>query len=296
MGVSDRNKTNGDHNMKLFRLCPFWQTATNSSSSPSTQNLNHSHKGSSNSVRHVAVNSSGLKSTTVSSVARSLLPAPRRLRLDPANNLYFPCTLRFNLLPFQTTAPKSCYMRPPGGILAPGESLIATVFKFVEQPENNAKQMDQKSNVKFKIVSLKVKGGIEYVPELCLRINLFRVQTCHFGSFSADKLWLLAFVAYNGFSEMFMRSYKSLIYKFDEQKDQVTVERILRVVFLDAEHPSPAMEKLKLQLAEAEAALEARKKPPPDTGPRVVGEGLVIDEWKERREKYLARQHVEAVE
>jgi hypothetical protein len=99
MGVSGRNKTNGDHNMKLFRLCPFWQTATNSSSSSSTQNLNHSHKGSSNSVRHVAVNSSGLKSTTVSSVARSLLPAPRRLRLDPANNLYFPCTLRFNLLP-----------------------------------------------------------------------------------------------------------------------------------------------------------------------------------------------------
>ncbi|XP_011014455.1 PREDICTED: vesicle-associated protein 4-1-like [Populus euphratica] len=264
MGMSDRNKNNGDHNMKLFRLCPFWQTATNSSSSSSTQNLNHSHKGSSNGVRHVAVNRSGLKSTTVSSVARSLLPAPRRLRLDPANNLYFPyepgkqvrSAIRLKnrsksnvAFKFQTTAPKSCYMRPPGGILAPGESLIATVFKFVEQPENNAKQMDQKSNVKFKIVSLKVKGGIDYVPEL-----------------------------------------------FDEQKDQVTVERILRVVFLDAELPSPAMEKLKLQLAEAEAALEARKKPPPDTGPRVVGEGLVIDEWKERREKYLARQHVEAVE
>lgn len=30
------------------------------------------------------------------------------------------------LVQFQTTAPKSCYMRPPGGILAPGESLIAT--------------------------------------------------------------------------------------------------------------------------------------------------------------------------
>lgn len=39
------------------------------------------------------------------------------------------------------------------------------------------------------------------------------------------------------------------------------------------------MEKLKHQLAEAEEALEARKKPPEDTGPRVVGEGLVIDEW-----------------
>ena len=40
-----------------------------------------------------------------------------------------------------------------------------------------------------------------------------------------------------------------------------------------------ALEKLKRQLDEAEAAVEARKKPPPDTGPRVVGEGLVIDEW-----------------
>lgn len=85
------------------------------------------------------------------------------------------------------------------------------------------------------------------------------------------------------------------------------------------------MEKLKRQLAEAEAALEARKKPPEDTGPRIVGEGLVIDEWvnflsdiwvimtsasfnalsddvflvlcsqKERRERYLARQQVEGV-
>jgi hypothetical protein len=39
------------------------------------------------------------------------------------------------------------------------------------------------------------------------------------------------------------------------------------------------MDKLKRQLAEAEAALEARKKPSEDSGPRIVGEGLVIDEW-----------------
>lgn len=39
------------------------------------------------------------------------------------------------------------------------------------------------------------------------------------------------------------------------------------------------LEKLRLQLAEAEAALEVRKKPPEDTGPKIVGEGLVIDEW-----------------
>lgn len=40
-----------------------------------------------------------------------------------------------------------------------------------------------------------------------------------------------------------------------------------------------ALEKLKRQLADADAALEARKKPPEDTGPRIIGEGLVIDEW-----------------
>jgi len=32
-------------------------------------------------------------------------------------------------------------------------------------------------------------------------------------------------------------------------------------------------------LAEADAALEVRKKPPEEKGPQVAGEGLVIDEW-----------------
>ena len=39
------------------------------------------------------------------------------------------------------------------------------VFKFVEHPENNEKPLD-KCKVKFKIVSLKVKEPVEYVPEL----------------------------------------------------------------------------------------------------------------------------------
>ncbi|XP_061336803.1 vesicle-associated protein 4-2-like isoform X2 [Gastrolobium bilobum] len=160
--------------------------------------------------------------------------------------LILPTSFTFH---FQTTVPKSCYMRPPGGIIAPGESIIATVFKFVEPPENNEKPIDQKSRVKFKIMSLKVKGEMDYVPEL-----------------------------------------------FEEQRDQVAVEQILHVVFLDPELPSPALDKLKRQLAEAEAALEARKKPPEETGPRIAGEGLVIDEWKERRERYLARQQVEGVD
>lgn len=83
---------------------------------------------------------------------------------------------------------------------------------------------------------------------------------------------------------------------------------------------------MKRQLVEADAALESRKKPPEDTGTRIVGEGLVIDEWvnhficlqssypaipfysclkfsvcllshqKERRERYLAQQQGEGVD
>lgn len=48
------------------------------------------------------------------------------------------------------------------------------VFKFVEVPENNEKPMDQKSRDKFKIVSLKVKGEVDYVPEL-VRFSLHTV-------------------------------------------------------------------------------------------------------------------------
>lgn len=39
--------------------------------------------------------------------------------------IHFKCCFRV-LLKFQTTAPKSCFMRPPGAILAPGETIIAT--------------------------------------------------------------------------------------------------------------------------------------------------------------------------
>lgn len=52
------------------------------------------------------------------------------------------------------------------------------------------------------------------------------------------------------------------------------------------------MEKLKRQLAEADAAVEARKKPPVDTGPKVVGEGLVIDEWVSMLCTTVTRAHI----
>ncbi|XP_057958546.1 vesicle-associated protein 4-2-like [Malania oleifera] len=90
-------------------------------------------------------------------MAKSFLPAKHRLHLDPPNKLFFPCKQRLR-------SATAC--APPRGILAPGESLIATVFKFVEHLENNEKLVEQRSRVKFKIVSLKVKGGRDYVPEL----------------------------------------------------------------------------------------------------------------------------------
>ncbi|KAG5409298.1 hypothetical protein IGI04_005617 [Brassica rapa subsp. trilocularis] len=271
MAITDRQNPSAEKKKSLFRLFPFWKSRTTISSSPpsSTQNQPGRNR---NRNTDVSKPSSAL---SISSVARSILPARRRLRLDPSSYLYFPyepgkqvrsaiklknTSKSHTAFKFQTTAPKSCYMRPPGGVLAPGESVFATVFKFVEHPENNEKQqLNQKSKAKFKIMSLKVKPGVEFVPEL--------------GRLTARA---------NG--------------AFDEQKDQVTVERVLRVIFLDAERPTAALEKLKRQLDEAEAAVEERKKPLPETGPRVVGEGLVIDEWKERREKYLARQQVEAID
>ncbi|GJY11139.1 vesicle-associated protein 4-2-like protein [Tanacetum coccineum] len=238
----------------LFKL-PFRNNNTSTTHTTSSSSASYQIEGSHNNNNiNMNTGSTSAGSTSVSSVARSLLPTRRRLRLDPRNKLYFPSEIAYDQSKivrseFQTTAPKSCFMRPPGAILAPGETIIATVFKFVEPPENNEKPMEQKRKVKFKIMSLKVKGMMDYVPEL-----------------------------------------------FDEQKEQVAVEQILQVVFLDVERPSPALEKLKLRLAEAEAALESRKKPPEEIGTKIVGEGLVIDEWKERRERYLARQQVEGVD
>ncbi|XP_065877785.1 vesicle-associated protein 4-2 [Euphorbia lathyris] len=260
MAIADQKSPSDNNKVWGFFKLPFRSnTANTPQQTPSSSSTHPQHHG------HGQVEGSNLQaSNSVSSVARSLLPTRRRLKLDPANKLYFPYepgkqvrsaikiknTSKSHVaFKFQTTAPKSCFMRPPGAILAPGESIIATVFKFVEHPENNEKPVEQKSRVKFKIMSLKVKGMMDYVPEL-----------------------------------------------FEEQKDQVAIEQILRVVFLDPERPSPALDKLKRQLADADAAVEARKKPPEDAGPRITGEGLVIDEWKERRERYLARQQVEGVD
>ncbi|KAG6498238.1 hypothetical protein ZIOFF_046150 [Zingiber officinale] len=281
---------------KIWKLCriPFWQAGASSSSSAAAA-VSHRHISHGPDAR-AAERSDTQYSTTsrggggrgsVSSVAKSLLPVRRCLRLDPSSKLYFPyepgkqvkSAIRIKNTSKSHVAFK---VRPALAIFllqsVSNEVLLISIsdisFKpprqravscalleqyflrakvslqlFVERPENSVKALDQKTKVKFKIVSLKVKEQMEYVPEL-----------------------------------------------FDEQKDQVYVEQILRVVFLNPERPSTQLDKLKRLLAEADATVEARKKQPEDTGPKILGEGLVIDEWKERRERYLVRQQIELVD
>lgn len=53
------------------------------------------------------------------------------------------------------------------------------MFKFVEHPENSEKPIGQKSKVKFKIMSLKVKDGMDYLPELVSFCPLMSLFICH---------------------------------------------------------------------------------------------------------------------
>lgn len=203
------------------------------------------------------------KTLSITTIVKAFLVSRRRLRLSPDRKLYFlyepgkqvSSAVRIKntsrspvAFKFQTNAPKSCFMRPPSGILSPGETIIATVVKFVEQPEPD---QDKKCKDKFRIVSLKVKQGVEYTEEM-----------------------------------------------FEERKEFIAVERVLRVVFLDPQGHSPEVEKLNKRLAEAEAAQQARKKSPErgQKGPDATAVG-VLDEWKEQqREKRLVKQQSQGAE
>lgn len=195
--------------------------------------------------------------------AKASLLTRCRLRLDPEKKLFFMyepgkqvssivkirnASRSSVAFKFQTNAPKSCFMRPPNGILGPKESITTTVVKFVEQPENT--QERKKTKDKFKIVSLKVREGVEFTPEL-----------------------------------------------FDENKESLTVEKVLRVVFLDPLRPSKELEKLKKRIAEAEADNEARKKPVDDKAAKPPGPTeSVLGQWKVERQKYLARRAAEGAD
>eukprot|EP00250_Pteridium_aquilinum_P021089 c25022_g1_i1 orf=1186-2241(+) len=128
---------------------------------------------------------SDVEISTTSRILKALLISKRRLRFEPSSKLYFPyepgkqstSAVRIRnvsrsaiAFKFQTTSPKSCFMRPPSGVLSPGESIVAIVVKFIELPR--ALEQDQeiplkrRTRDKFKIVSLKIHEGLEFTPEL----------------------------------------------------------------------------------------------------------------------------------
>eukprot|EP00252_Welwitschia_mirabilis_P000068 TRINITY_DN10044_c0_g2_i1.p1 TRINITY_DN10044_c0_g2~~TRINITY_DN10044_c0_g2_i1.p1 ORF type:complete len:154 (-),score=40.43 TRINITY_DN10044_c0_g2_i1:438-899(-) len=144
-------------------------------------------------------------------------------------------------------------MRPPNGILAPKETLLASVVKFVEPPEqsqNKSASGPPSTTDKFKILSMKVEECGDYTPDL-----------------------------------------------FEQNKENTRVEGLLRVVFLDPQRPSKDLEKLKQRIAEAEAIRQATKKTENDKSTKqssLVAShhppgGAVLDEWREQRERYLAK-------
>lgn len=180
-------------------------------------------------------------------VSKALLHR-HRLSFEPNKKLFFPYEpgkqatsavrikniCRSNIaFKFLTTAPKSCFMRPPCAVLLPGESIVATVVKLIHRPQ---RARSKQAKDKFKIISLKMLRGVEFTPEL-----------------------------------------------FDEQKDRVVVEQILRVHFLDPVHPTAELEKLKLLIAEADAANEACKKSVEKAPTRVIGPGNVLEEWNKMK-------------
>lgn len=199
--------------------------------------------------------------STTARILKALHICKRRLRFEPNNKLYFPyepgkqstSAVRIKnvsrsavAFKFQTTAPKSCFMRPPSGVLSPGEYIVASVIKFIELPkaleQGKGAPLKRRTRDKFKIVSLKMLEGREFTPEL-----------------------------------------------FDEQKNRVAVEQILRVVLLDPKQSSLQLEKLKLLLVEANAAQEERNRSKEQSTHATsnINDISVLEEWKQRK---LARQ------
>ena len=77
-----------------------------------------------------------IKNTSKSHVAFKVCFFLSKCFFNYQNVLRFVCVLTLVApLQFQTTAPKSCFMRPPGAILSPGETIIATgncfFFSFI---------------------------------------------------------------------------------------------------------------------------------------------------------------------
>jgi len=91
MAVADPKPHSEPKVWNFFKL-PFRHSNTSTTTTSSSANLHlHHHHHHHNPNNLPLEGSTSHTSNSVSSVARSLLPTRRRLKLDPSNKLYFPC-------------------------------------------------------------------------------------------------------------------------------------------------------------------------------------------------------------
>ena len=105
--AEDKSRGNSERKVGgLFKMS-FWQKSGGGTSSASSTQTSVQNTSSQSAVGSVGIYAEGIncepqrrpelqpvkKKSVLSSVAKSILPVRRRLRLDPANKLYFPCEL-----------------------------------------------------------------------------------------------------------------------------------------------------------------------------------------------------------
>ncbi|KAL4274072.1 hypothetical protein GQ457_13G005990 [Hibiscus cannabinus] len=88
MAIETGQKSPSDGKVWGFFKLPFKQTRNGNGTTSSSSSASHLQ---SQSQPHVEGSNHHGSANSVSSVAKSLLPTRRRLKLDPANKLYFPC-------------------------------------------------------------------------------------------------------------------------------------------------------------------------------------------------------------
>lgn len=100
MAIDTEQKSPSDGKVwGIFKL-PFRQTGNNTRTTPSSSSASNLYV---QTQPHVEGSNHYGSAISVSSVAKSLLPTRRRLKLDPANKLYFPCMyFPFKILSCQT--------------------------------------------------------------------------------------------------------------------------------------------------------------------------------------------------
>lgn len=92
MAIADQKSPSDNNNNKVWGFFKLPFRGSNSNTTPSSSSSTHLHNHNNPQIE----GSNAHASNSVSSVARSLLPTRRRLKLDPAAKLYFPCKYFFS--------------------------------------------------------------------------------------------------------------------------------------------------------------------------------------------------------